>query len=258
MGNVLAAAAVAEAEELKPTSSLKHVQVRQYVRALVSDAPPGSGVPSERDLVQLFGVARMTVRQALDVLVSEGLLERIPGRGTFVARAPVEAQLRLTSFTEEMRRRDLACESRTLVARRELAGAGVARALEIDKGADVVHWKRVRYAGGAPMCLQDVYLPEGLVPDLLTATLPESLYAELGRRGLLPSRGEDSVTAGTADDEQAELLGVAAGASVLGVARRAFAGEVAVEVSRTTFRADRYALWVPLAGGSVPAARTGR
>ena len=66
--------------------ALKHVQVREYVRSLVAGAAPGSPAPSERELVHRFGVARMTVRQAMDALVVEGLLERIPGRGTFVAR----------------------------------------------------------------------------------------------------------------------------------------------------------------------------
>ena len=60
-------------------------QVREYVRALVDGAEPGTPAPSERELVQHFGVARMTVRQAIDALVAEGLLERVPGRGTFVA-----------------------------------------------------------------------------------------------------------------------------------------------------------------------------
>ena len=66
--------------------ALKHVQVREYVRSLVAGAAPGTAAPSERELVHRFGVARMTVRQAMDALVVEGLLERIPGRGTFVAR----------------------------------------------------------------------------------------------------------------------------------------------------------------------------
>ena len=51
------------------------------MRALVSGGAPGTPAPSERELVQHFGVARMTVRQAMDALVVEGLLERIPGRG---------------------------------------------------------------------------------------------------------------------------------------------------------------------------------
>jgi GntR family transcriptional regulator len=84
---------------------LKHVQVREYVRDLIEGAESGSPAPSERDLVLHFGVARMTVRQALDALVAEGLLERIPGRGTFVARAESNVQARLSSYSEEMPRR---------------------------------------------------------------------------------------------------------------------------------------------------------
>src|SRR5918998_491596 len=111
------------------SGALKHVQVREYVRALVRDAEPGAPAPSERELVQQFGVARMTVRQAMDALVTEGLLERIPGRGTFVSR-PRSGQGRPSSFTEEMRRRGMLPESQTLIARLEQAGPGVARALD--------------------------------------------------------------------------------------------------------------------------------
>ena len=51
---------------------------------MIVGAEPGTPAPSERELVQQFGVARMTVRQALDALVAQGLLERVAGRGTFV------------------------------------------------------------------------------------------------------------------------------------------------------------------------------
>src|ERR687890_2334434 len=90
----------------------KHVRVREYVRSLLDGAEPGTPTPSERELVQRFGVARMTVRQALDALVAEGLLERVPGRGTFVSRALIDNQPRLRSFTEEMQRRGARPSSR--------------------------------------------------------------------------------------------------------------------------------------------------
>lgn len=231
---------------------LKHVQVREYVRDLVDGAEPGSPAPSERELVQHFGVARMTVRQALDALVSEGLLERVPGRGTFVARAKIDAQVRLSSYTEEMGRRGMKSDSRTLLARMESAGPGVARALEINEGDRVVHWQRLRLADGSPMCIEDAYLADTIVPGFLDAPLPASLYVELKRRDVLPSWGEDSVDADVAGADEPELLGIAEGASVLRIARRAFAGSIAVEVSRATYRADRYTLWVPLFRPNTP------
>lgn len=238
-------------DRTRPTV-LKHVQVREYVRELIQGADPGTPAPSERELVQHFGVARMTVRQALDALVSEGLLERVPGRGTFVARAKIDVQVRLSSYTEEMARRGMESGSRTLMARMESAGPGVARALEIDEGERVVHWQRLRLADASPMCIEDVYLADSIVPGFLEGPLPESLYVDLKRRDILPTWGEDSVDADLARADEAELLEIAEGAPVLRIARRAFAGNVAVAVSRSTFRADRYTLWVPLSRPNTP------
>jgi GntR family transcriptional regulator len=226
--------------------------VREYVRSLIDGAEPGSPAPSERELVQRFGVARMTVRQALDALVTEGLLERVPGRGTFVARAKIDVQIRLSSYTEEMARRGMKASSQTLLARMESAGPGVARALEISEGDKVVHWQRIRFADGSPMCIEDAYMADSIVPEFLEAPLPESLYADFKRRDLLPTWGEDSVDADLAKPEEAEMLGIEAGSPVLRIARRAFAGNIAVEVSRSTYRADRYTLWVPVCRPNTP------
>lgn len=224
----------------------KHVQVREYVRGLIDGADPGSPAPSERELVQQFGVARMTVRQALDALVSEGLLQRVPGRGTFVAESRADLPGRLSSYTEEMVRRGMAPSSRTLLARMEAAGPGVARALEIFEGDNVVHWQRLRLADGVPMSIEDAYLADTIVPGFLDEPLPVSLYQALRGRDLLPTWGEDSIESALAGAAEAELLGVAEGDPVLRIARRAFAGNLAVEVSRSTYRADRFTLWVPL------------
>ncbi len=228
--------------------ALKHVQVREYVRALITDLDPGSPAPSERELVQRFGVARMTVRQAMDALVVEGLLERIPGRGTFVA-TPRRVASTITSYTDDMSRRGLLAESQTLLARREQAGPGVARALSLTEGDPVIHWKRLRRADGLPMCIEDAYLNEVLLPGFLQSGMPTSLYDALAQRGLRPTWAEDSITADAAGEEEAGLLEIAAGTPVLRHSRRALAGEKVVEVSRTVFRSDRYTLWVQLSDG---------
>jgi GntR family transcriptional regulator len=227
---------------------LKHVQVREYVRSLVAGSTPGSPAPSERELVNLFGVARMTVRQAMDALVGEGLLERIPGRGTFVAR-PRRTATPVLSFTEEMRRRGMVPESVTLLARREQAGPGVARALGIAQGEAVIHWKRLRRADGGPVCVEDAYLNELLLPGFLRGGMPTSLYAELADRGMRPTWVEDNIAADVASAEEAAQLEIHAGAAVLRHQRRAFAEERAVEVSRTTYRSDRFTLRLQLGHG---------
>jgi GntR family transcriptional regulator len=223
----------------------KHVQVREYVRGLVREAPPGTAAPSERELVQRFRVARMTVRQALDALVAEGLLERVPGRGTFVSH-PRRGIGRLRGFTEEMTARGLLAESQTLLARREQAGPGVARALEITPGDPVIRWKRLRRADASPMCVEDAYLNEVLIPGFLQSGMPTSLYDALGARGLRPNRAEDSVAADLASAEEAEMLEVPEGSAVLRHSRRSLARGKVLLVSRSVYRADRFTLWVQL------------
>ena len=228
--------------------ALKHVQVREHVRSLVEQQPPGSAAPSERELVARFGVARMTVRQALDALVAEGLLERIPGRGTFVAQ-PRQPAGRLTSFTEEMRRRGMLPESQTLVARVEQAGPGVARALGISAGDPVLHWRRLRRADQDIVCVEDAYLNEVLLPGFLQHGTPTSLYEALESRGLRPTSVEDSISADRASAEEAAILEVAEGDPVLRHSRRAVADGRIVEVSRTIYRHDRHTVYLQLGDG---------
>ncbi|MFC6696448.1 GntR family transcriptional regulator [Nocardioides daphniae] len=238
-------------QTVETARELKHVVVREHVRKLVQGAAPGTPAPSERELVSQFGVARMTVRQALDALVVEGLLERMPGRGTFVAR-PRRQQTQVASFSEAVARRGQVAETVTLLARVEQAGPGVARALEVEAGSAIVHWRRLRRAGGEAICVQDVYLAPDVLPGVLESVMPESLYEALCLRGLRPTWSEDSIQADLASDEERELLDFAAGelAPVLRVSRRAVHGERVVEVSRSAYRSDRFTLYLQLGPSS--------
>jgi GntR family transcriptional regulator len=227
--------------------ALKHEAIREYVRQLVVDELPGAPAPSERELVTRFGVARMTVRQALDALVTEGLLERVPGRGTFVAR-PRRGSTPVLSFSEEVTRRGMVPESQTLLIRLEQAGVGVARAFGVAEGGAVIHWRRVRQADGAPVAVEDAYLNEALVPGFLQAPVPLSLYEELSARGLRPTWVEDAVTADLVAPEEAPLLGLPPASPVLRKQRRAFVDDRVVEVSRAVFRPDRFMVRVNLGG----------
>jgi len=228
-------------------SVLKYVRVRDYLRSLVThELSAGDVIPSERLLCERFGVSRMTVRQAVDALVVEGLLDREQGRGTFVAQNRLELEVRLSSFGEEMQRRGMEPSSRVLGAEVVAATPDIADALEILPGELVFALHRVRFADGDPMAIEQSWLSCQLVPGLFDSFVPDSIYGELRRRGLEPDWGEDTVSAGEVDAPDAELLGIQAGRAVLRLARRTFAGETACVYSRSTYRADRYVLWVPL------------
>lgn len=228
-------------------SVLKYVRVRDYLRSLVThELQTGDAIPSERVLCERFGVSRMTVRQAVDALVVEGLLQREQGRGTFVAPSRMDLEVRLASFGEEMRRRGMEPSSTVLAAEEVPATPDVADALDLVAGEHVHYLHRVRLADGVPMAIEQTWVPAGLVPGLLADGAPESIYGELRRRGLEPDWGEDTVAASEVDAQDAGLLGLRTGAAVLRLTRRTFAGDVACAYSRSSYRADRYVLWVPL------------
>jgi GntR family transcriptional regulator len=226
-------------------TTLKHVQVREYVRSLIQDLPEGAPAPSERGLMQHFGVARMTVRQAIDALVAEGLLERAPARGTFVSKNP-RPMTRPLSFAEDARARGWTATTETLQSGLGQAGPGVAKALGITSGDAVIHWRRLRRLDGVPLCCQDVYLNEVLLPGFLQTGLPDSLYSLLAARGLRPTAAEDQLTADLADEADAEVLDLAVGDAVLRHSRRAVVGEIVIEVSRSVYAGSRFTWWLPL------------
>ncbi|MEE6272803.1 GntR family transcriptional regulator [Georgenia sp. MJ206] len=230
---------------------MKYVTVREYLRGLISDGlPVGSSIPSERSLCERFGVSRMTVRQAVDALVVEGALERVQGRGTFVAQPKVDLQLRLTPFEEEMRRRGKEPETRVLRAERVRPPADVAEALERTSVEEVYYLHRIRLADGRPMALEETWVPTILAPDLFDEGPPPNVFRALSERGLAPSWGEDTIEAVTVGPAEAEMLAVRPGAPGLRIARRTFSDDVAVEYSRSIYRGDRYSLWVPVSAPS--------
>lgn len=184
----------------------------------------------------------MTVRQALDGLVAEGVLQRFPGRGTFVA-PPRRQPSRIASFTEDMASRGAVAESRTLLAELVKAPGSVAGALGIGSREPVLRWRRLRLADGNPVCLSDVYLRASLLPGLFDGPdLPDSLYDALAARGRRPTWAEDSLSAGVATAEEAALLECPEGSVVLRLTRRALWEDRPIEVARSVYRADQHTI----------------
>jgi GntR family transcriptional regulator len=86
-----------------PAGSAKQRHVRERLELLIAGLGPGEPLPAERDLARDLGVARMTLRRAVDGLVEEQRLIRRRGSGTFVASAKVTQRLAATSFSADMR-----------------------------------------------------------------------------------------------------------------------------------------------------------
>ena len=230
-----------------PKGGHKYQAVRAYLADLiVSELAVGDAVPSERVLTEKFGVSRMTVRQALDALVADGVLQREQGRGTFVAPQHTDFEMRLTTFGEEARRRGMVPGTQVLESGTTPAGRLVAEALGCGEDELMHYVERLRFADGTPMGVVRAGVPVHLAPDLLDDGVPDSLYDALKVRGHAPTWGEDTILAAEATAKELALLAMNGGRAVLRAHRRTFSDDGACMYSQMCYRGDRYSVVVPL------------
>ena len=229
----------------------------------------GMQVPSERELCDQFQISRITVRQALNELASEGRLTRDQGRGTFVAHPRIEQRLtRLTGFTQDMQLRNQQPGAAVLEVAVMRAPATVAHHLQLSATQrQVVLLRRLRTANGEPMAVETAHLNERLCRGLAQEDLNnKSLYGLLAERyGIVPTRAEQQFTAVACPKTEARLLNVRVGDPILHVHRTTFSQHnQPFETVESFYRGDKYVfyaeLWVEAPAktrNSRPALKTG-
>ena len=216
-------------------------------RALESrKLPPGSPLPSERDLCEEFGLSRVTIRKAIDGLVDQGLLERRQGAGTFVMSDPATERVeksfsRLSSFSEDMESRGRKPGSRWIDRSEGTVTPEEALALGLSPGSRVYRFRRIRYADGKTMAFEVATIPGWCLASI--DDVESSLYSALEHSGNRPVRALQRVRAISFDEEQAQLLEITPGDPGLLIERRASAADGRiVEVTRSYYRGDAYDL----------------
>jgi GntR family transcriptional regulator len=233
------------AQYLTPGPMPLYHQIKQILRSAIERGlyRPGDRLPTEQELMQTYGVSRITVRQALNELEDEGLVVRRHGKGTYVAEQRVEQNLiRLTDFVEDMELAGLEPASRLLAFRRSEAGPEVAEALGLAEGEEVVQVERLRLANGRPIAYDVTWLPCRFGLLLSEGELSrETIYHILeSRYGILIEAGTFFISAANATPEQARLLEVPIGAALLLIRRLSCTGgDVPVYLQDRYYRPDR-------------------
>ncbi|MGH3413134.1 MAG: GntR family transcriptional regulator [Marmoricola sp.] len=218
-------------------------RLQEILESWVADLPPGAALPSERELAERFGVARMTVRVQLDRLAQRGLVYRHRGRGTFVAERRLAHTEHLTSFTEDMHARGLTPGARLLGVDEIRAGRLLAARLEVSASSRVVRLRRVRTADAEPMAVETTHLPARRFPGLARQDLVgRSLYDLMATKyGIRVHEAVQRVTVTDLGVDDASLLAAPEGAAALRIERttRDAAGTV-LEFAASVYRGDRY------------------
>lgn len=222
-----------------------YYQVAEVLREkiLSGEWRPGDQIPTEDELCQLFQVSRTTVRYALSTLVSEGLIFRKQGQGTYVAEPTLEqGSPQLLGFTEEMTQKGAHPGSRVLAVERVSASEKVAEKLHLQVGEFVIMIKRLRLVNNEPIGIQTAYVPFNLCPELLNEDLSGSLYALLERKYQIHlCSAKDTYYVGMLKKEEAELLEVPPGSAAFVVERITVTPDgTPVEYVRSFMRGDRY------------------
>jgi GntR family transcriptional regulator len=223
----------------------RYYEIEQALRARIADLKADDPLPSDAMLCEEFGVSRMTARNAVQRLAQEGIVYRVPGRGTFVAEPPVHRQAgNLLSFTEEMRRRGRVPSSRLLDRSVREPRPAEASRLQLQPGTLVIAVRRLRVADEEPMAIEEAIFPDALTTLLESADLEHrSLHNTLVEGGHVPTMGRARLGAEAAGPDDARLLGVPVGSPLL-VEKRVIHDQDGrpLELCESRYAGDRYGL----------------
>ena len=223
-----------------------HSQIAEGLleRIRSGELAPGSRLPSERKLSQMLGVTRVTLRQALQNLESQGLLVRRQGIGTSVAEPKVErAAGQLVPFTKGMKQRGYSTGAKLIRLEQRAADALTARQLQIPVTAPVYYGHRLRLLNQEPVMVEKFTLPVHRVPDferhdLAVRSIYETLETEYG---IIVSQAQQSLEAVSATDYEAGLLQVEVGFPLMMEERLGFDQDgQPIEVAKDLYRGDRF------------------
>lgn len=227
----------------KSSSIPVYYQLKEIIQNRIQSGEyvEGGSIPSERELAKDFGISRMTVRQALNQMVAEGLLVREKGRGTFVAKHKIQ-QKNISSFSETVRAKGMVPSTKVLYFKKEAAGDEVSNSLDISKDTQVYAVKRLRLANDIPVGLEQVFIPVDFCPDLESHQLEASLYQLISEKyGISIDYMDNIIEASVTTTDERKLLNISTSTPVLRITGVSFIlGGRKFSYERDIYRADQY------------------
>ncbi|MFV0493289.1 MAG: GntR family transcriptional regulator [Pseudorhodobacter sp.] len=229
---------------LRSDAGPRYIQLRHRLEQAIAEGvlPPAAPLPPEREIAELTGLSRVTVRRAIQDLAENGLVVQRHGSGSFVSGTVGLGERPLShlhSFSEEMRRRGVITSSIWLERGRFMPAPEEVVALGIATGEEVTRLARIRRAEGHPLALERTTLPVNILPNPFL--VENSLYDTLNLQGIRPIRAIQKVSAINLREKEARLLEVDPGFAGLSIQRISYLqNSRAVEFTLSVYRGDSY------------------
>jgi GntR family transcriptional regulator len=227
-----------------------YVQLRIILKSMIDnrELQLNDKLPSERELVEIYGVSRITVRQAIKDLENLGFLQTRAGKGIYVSEPKPTYEIEIVrSFTETAEANNRKPGMQLLTGAVIQADLEITRPLSLPAGSNVIFLERLRFLDDLPVVVQRDWFAEAIAPGILDIDWNKgnrSLYAEFSNRyGVIPTRGQSTLSARLASEQEAKLLQLDLPAAVLTLDQIAYDNEYRpVNVSSMAYHPVRYPL----------------
>ena len=234
----------------------KYLQIHAWLKELIQTGryKIGEKLPSEIELSKMCGVNRNTLRQAISELVSEGILRKEQGTGTFVA-LPTPGALKhtlrqISSFGDDLD--GIGLQEKTIILSKNLEDASdsVAKALILGSNNNVIAVRRLRTGNEIPFIYEESYLPGDMFKDILSMDLTGSMYKIISERfNIVLARSNQRIQAVNLQGEIAQYLEVPENSAGLYTESITFnKNNIPIEVLCAYYRGDKYIFEVEVEG----------
>lgn len=183
------------------------IRAKEQLLSLLSQLHQGARLPGERTLSEEFGVCRVTLRRAIEDFISDGRLERRARSGTYIKRPMISSEMRLKSFTEEIRARGQEPSSSLISFKKTNANISVSKLLGINRGDDIFQVTRLRLADQMPVALETLRIACSSIPKLTHKDLKGSIYdVFFNKFGIRIMSAKAGITAHNPSEKDRNLL----------------------------------------------------
>ncbi|MFA0051464.1 GntR family transcriptional regulator [Vibrio breoganii] len=220
-------------------------QIADAIREKIStgEYKVGEALPTEAQLREEFSVSRVTVRQAIKLLVESEELESIQGSGTYVKESKVNYDIdQQSSFAEKWAHLEGVTHSDVLAFEIQPASLSIADILEINEKEMVFYIKRVRFLNDQPITVEETWMPTEMFPDLTYQVMQGSKYDFIEKqKGMVIDRSEQELIPVLPHQDIADLLNIDATLPIIEKRTRGHLHDDTVfEYSRNYFTTNDY------------------